>query len=72
MRRGLLLRRIRIDPALGRERVELLPFLSRGPVEIALRCPLTFLIGENGSGKTTLVDGGSQMSKAEARAYYRC
>jgi predicted ATPase len=33
-----------------------LPFLSAGPVDIVLRRPLTFLIGENGSGKTTLLE----------------
>ncbi len=50
MKGGLLLRHIRIDPAWGGERVERLPFLSGGPVEIEL------LIGENGSGKTTLLE----------------
>jgi predicted ATPase len=52
----LLLRGFRVDPALGGERIERLPFLSHGPVEIQLRSPLTFLIGENGSGKTTLLE----------------
>lgn len=33
-----------------------LPFLSRGPVQVQLRSPLTFLVGENGSGKTTLLE----------------
>jgi len=53
---GLLLRRIRVDPTRGAERSKNLPFLSRGPVDIELRSPLTFLIGENGSGKTTLLE----------------
>lgn len=53
---GPLLRRVRIDPARGGNRIERLPFLSRGPVEIELRKPLTLLIGENGSGKTTLLE----------------
>jgi predicted ATPase len=53
---NLLLRGFRVDPALGGERIERLPFLSHGPVEIQLRSPLTFLIGENGSGKTTLLE----------------
>jgi predicted ATPase/Icc-related predicted phosphoesterase len=53
---GLLLCRVRIDPARGGERVERLPFLSRGPVDIQLRSPLTLLVGENGSGKTTLLE----------------
>ncbi len=56
MRQEPSLRSVRIDPARGGERAERLPFLSRGPVEIMLRCPLTFLIGENGSGKTTLLE----------------
>jgi predicted ATPase/Icc-related predicted phosphoesterase len=56
MRRGLLLRHVRIDPALGGDRVGHLPFLSQGPAEIELRSRLTFLIGENGSGKTTLLE----------------
>jgi predicted ATPase/Icc-related predicted phosphoesterase len=60
MRKGgpasLLLRRIRVDPARGGERVKRLPFLSRGPVDIELRSPLTLLVGENGSGKTTLLE----------------
>ena len=55
-RRGLLLQDIRIDPARGSDRIERLPFLSHGPVEIELRSPLTLLIGENGSGKTTLLE----------------
>jgi predicted ATPase/Icc-related predicted phosphoesterase len=56
VKRGLLLDRVRVDPARGGERVERLPFLSGGPVQIELRSPLTFLIGENGSGKTTLLE----------------
>lgn len=56
MRGGLLLRRIRVDPALGGERSKTLPFLSCGPVDIEFRSPLTLLIGENGSGKTTLLE----------------
>jgi len=52
----LLLSHIRVDPARGGERLARLPFLSRGPVEIQLRSPLTLLIGENGSGKTTLLE----------------
>jgi predicted ATPase len=52
----LLLNSFRVDPARGGERVERLAFLSQGPVEVALRAPLTFLIGENGSGKTTLLE----------------
>ena len=56
MKRGLLLREIRVDPARGGQRIERLPFLSHGPVEIELRSPLTLLIGENGSGKTTLLE----------------
>jgi predicted ATPase/predicted phosphohydrolase len=52
----LLLSQIRVDPARGGERIARLPFLSRGPVEIKLRSPLTLLIGENGSGKTTLLE----------------
>ncbi len=56
MKQGLLLRSVRIDPALGGERVLRLPFLSNGPVEVAPRSPLTFLAGENGSGKTTLLE----------------
>ena len=55
-KRGLLLRGFRVDPARGGERIERLPFLSHGPVEIQLRSPLTLLIGENGSGKTTLLE----------------
>jgi predicted ATPase len=54
--RGLLLGGFRIDPSSGGERIKRLPFLSHGPVEIQLRSPLTFLIGENGSGKTTLLE----------------
>jgi predicted ATPase len=53
---GLLLRSFRVDPARGGERIERLPFLSHGPVEVQLDRPLTFLIGENGSGKTTLLE----------------
>jgi len=56
VKQGLLLRSVRIDPALGGERVLRLPFLSNGPVEVAPRSPLTFLAGENGSGKTTLLE----------------
>ena len=56
----LLLRRISIDPAPsdkgGGERLRRSPFLSRGPVSIDLRSPLTFLVGENGSGKTSLLE----------------
>lgn len=55
-KRGLLLRQFRIDPARGGERLARLPFLAHGPVDIELRAPLTFLIGENGSGKTTLLE----------------
>jgi predicted ATPase/Icc-related predicted phosphoesterase len=51
-----LLHRIRIDPARGGERLRRLPFLAQGQVDIQLRKPLTFLIGENGSGKTTLLE----------------
>lgn len=51
-----MLRRFRVDPARGGDRVERLPFLSHGPVTVDLRAPLTFLIGENGSGKTTLLE----------------
>jgi len=51
-----LLRHIRVDPTRGGERGKNLPFLSRGPVGIAFRSPLTLLIGENGSGKTTLLE----------------
>jgi predicted ATPase len=54
--RGLLLRSLRIDPSRGGDRVARLPFLSRGAVEVHLRGPLTFLVGENGSGKTTLLE----------------
>jgi len=56
MKHGLLLSGFRVDPARGGERIERLPFLSGGPVEVRLRSPLTFLIGENGSGKTTLLE----------------
>jgi len=56
MRGGLLLRHIRVDPAQAGARIARLPFLKRGPVQITLRSPLTFLIGENGSGKTTLLE----------------
>jgi predicted ATPase len=56
MKRGLLLHEFRVDPSLGVERVERLGFLSHGPVQVRLRSPLTFLIGENGSGKTTLLE----------------
>jgi predicted ATPase len=51
-----LLRGFKIDPARGGERVQRLPFLAHGPVDIALAAPLTLLIGENGSGKTTLLE----------------
>jgi predicted ATPase len=51
-----LLRAVRVDPARGGERVERLPFLSHGSVEIKFEGPLTFLIGENGCGKTTLLE----------------
>jgi predicted ATPase len=53
---ALLLRSVRVDPANAGERTERLPFLSHGAVEIKLRSPVTFLIGENGSGKTTLLE----------------
>jgi predicted ATPase len=53
---ALLLHHIRIDPARGGGRIERLPFLSHGPVDIELRSPLTVLVGENGSGKTTLLE----------------
>ena len=56
MKRGMLLSSFRVDPSRGGERIERLPFLSGGPVEVRLRSPLTFLIGENGSGKTTLLE----------------
>ena len=56
MKRGPLLSSFRIDPSRGGDRIERLPFLSHGPVEVQLRSPLTFLIGENGSGKTTLLE----------------
>ncbi len=52
----LLLHGFRVDPALGGPRIERLPFLSHDPVDVQLRSPLTFLIGENGSGKTTLLE----------------
>lgn len=54
---GLLLSRVRVDPARGGERMERLPFLSHGPIDIELRGPLTLFVGENGSGKTTLLEG---------------
>jgi AAA domain len=54
--RALLLRGFKIDPSRGGDRVARLPFLSRGAVEVQLRGPLTFLVGENGSGKTTLLE----------------
>jgi hypothetical protein len=54
--RGPLLRGFRIDPSRGGARVARLSLLSCGPVEIDLRRPLTFLVGENGSGKTTLLE----------------
>lgn len=56
MKQGPLLHSVRIDPALGGERAERLPFLSSGPVELDLHRSLTFLVGENGSGKTTLLE----------------
>jgi predicted ATPase len=56
MKRELLLSSFRVDPSRGGDRIERLPFLSLGPVEVQLRRPLTFLIGENGSGKTTLLE----------------
>lgn len=56
MNRGPKLSHVRIDPALGGERIARLKFLANGPVEITLQRPLTFLIGENGSGKTTLLE----------------
>jgi hypothetical protein len=40
-KRGLLLRSFRIDPALGGDRVERLPFLRHGPVSVRLESPLT-------------------------------
>ncbi len=52
----LLLHGFRVDPARGGDRLERLPFLSHGPVDVRFRSPLTFLIGENGSGKTTLLE----------------
>jgi predicted ATPase len=55
-RADLLLLSFRVDPARAGERAARLPFLSHGAVEIALRSPLTFLIGENGSGKTTVLE----------------
>ncbi len=55
-RQGLLLRGFSVDPGLGGERIERLPFLSHGRVAIQLQSQLTFLIGENGSGKTTLLE----------------
>jgi predicted ATPase len=55
-KRGLLLLGFRVESTRGGERIERLPFLSRGPVEVKLRSSLTFVIGENGSGKTTLLE----------------
>jgi predicted ATPase len=52
----MLLRGFRVDAARGGPRAARLGFLGRGPVEVALHRPLTFLIGENGSGKTTLLE----------------
>ncbi len=52
----MLLHGVRIDPARAGERIARLPFLAHGPVELAFRTPVTFLIGENGSGKTTLLE----------------
>lgn len=60
MPKGLRLSRFRIDPARGGARIGRLPFLRRGPVEVTLKSPLTFLIGENGSGKTTHPDEPSR------------
>ena len=51
----MLLRRFTLDPA-GNAATDRLPFLAHGPIEIELRNPLTFIIGENGSGKTTLLE----------------
>ncbi len=51
MKGGLLLRSIRVALSRSGERIKTLPFLSRGPVDIDLRSPLTLLIDENGSGK---------------------
>ncbi len=62
VKRGLLLRGFRVDPATGGERVKRLPFLSHGSVEVELRSPLTFVIGENGSGKTTLLEAIAERS----------
>lgn len=59
MREGkgrLLLGGFRVDPARGGERIGRLPFLAHGPVAVALRSRLTFLVGENSSGKTTLLE----------------
>jgi predicted ATPase len=56
LKRPLLLRGFCVDPARGGERIERLPFLRHGPVEVKLHAPLTFVIGENGSGKTTLLE----------------
>jgi predicted ATPase len=56
MKPGLLIAGFAVDPARGGERIARLAFLSNGPVEVRLRSPLTFLIGENGSGKTTLLE----------------
>jgi predicted ATPase len=59
-KRGLLLRDVHIDSARAGARadvcIERLPLLSKGPVSIEFRSPLTLLIGENGSGKTTLLE----------------
>lgn len=52
----MLLRRVRIDPALAGNGAVRLPCLQHGPVEIAFRAPLTVLVGENGSGKTTVLE----------------
>jgi predicted ATPase len=55
-KKGLSLGGFRIDPAFGGERIERLPFLSHGPVEVQLRSPIPFLISNRNLGKTTLLD----------------
>jgi ATPase subunit of ABC transporter with duplicated ATPase domains len=52
----LLLHGFHVDPRRGSDRLDRLPFLANGPVQVKLQSPLTFLIGENGSGKTTLLE----------------
>jgi predicted ATPase len=52
----MLLNGFSIDPASAGERAERLPFLAHGKISVALKSPLTLLIGENGSGKTTLLE----------------